>query len=182
MTKERRAELARNLRHTPKGRLAQIYSKQIEASRLRGHPLPEYTREEFYETWLHDPTYLYLFDQWQASGFKKDLSPSFDREDPNKGYSLDNIALMTWGMNKGKASFDQMSKATEVMQYDMEGNFVARYPSVTFASKATGISAPQISRSLNGYLKQTHGFRFAWLGEKKRWMPANATTTETDNG
>lgn len=49
-----------------------------------------------------------------------------------------------------------------VLQYDLRGNFIARYLSQTHASKITGISQGVISNCANQRQKQSHGFVFTF--------------------
>jgi hypothetical protein len=43
-----------------------------------------------------------LYNNWIDSGYKKSDKPSVDRIDDYKGYSFDNIQLMTWKENNKK--------------------------------------------------------------------------------
>ena len=40
-----------------------------------------------------------LYDDWVSSGFDKKLSPSIDRVDTSKGYTLDNMRWLTHSEN-----------------------------------------------------------------------------------
>ncbi len=50
--------------------------------------------------------------------------------------------------------------ASQIHQLDIAGNIVAKYVSVSEASKATGISAGNIRRACSGHLKTTNGFKW----------------------
>ena len=43
----------------------------------------------------------------KKTGQKSDLSPSIDRFDPNKGYTVDNIKLICWRCNNIKRNYNQ---------------------------------------------------------------------------
>jgi len=73
-----------------------MYSNQIEHSKTRGHPRPEYTRQEF-KLWVTTQgKYNKLYEQYKASDYDKRLVPSVDRLDPMQGYNFSNIELVTF--------------------------------------------------------------------------------------
>lgn len=87
---------------TVDGVVTSIYSTQRTSSKARGHELPKYSKEEF-GSWLKSQDkFKTLYDAWVASGYKKNLKPSVDRIDVTKGYSFDNIQLLTWKENNQK--------------------------------------------------------------------------------
>ena len=51
-----------------------------------------------------------LFLKWQSSNYKRNLAPSIDRKDDTKGYSFENITVMTWKENDKKASENYRGK------------------------------------------------------------------------
>ncbi len=50
--------------------------------------------------------------------------------------------------------------ASQIHQLDIAGNVLAKFSSVSEASKATGVSAGNIKRACSGYLKTTNGFKW----------------------
>lgn len=54
----------------------------------------------------------------------------------------------------------QVDNSKPVLQYDINGNFIAEYSSAREADKATGIGYRMISRVCNGDRPYTHGFIF----------------------
>lgn len=84
---------------TPSGLFGRIYSHQQEASRKRGHKPPTYTVKELRNKYLNTELYRQLHAEWVVSGYDKYKAPSFDRLDNFKGYSFDNIQLVTWEVN-----------------------------------------------------------------------------------
>lgn len=85
------------------GLIAAIYSGQKQSSKARKHPPPAYSRDELTE-WLYSKTsFNNLYDKWVESGFKRKLRPSCDRLDDNKGYSFDNIQVITMTENQTKS-------------------------------------------------------------------------------
>jgi len=83
-------------RKTKKGLITNIYSNQLMSSRQRGHSLPNYTLIEFREWVFKNKKFHIMFDNWEKSGYLKNLVPSCDRTDNSKGYDLDRLQIMTW--------------------------------------------------------------------------------------
>ena len=52
----------------------------------------------------------------------------------------------------------QFEKVIPVIQYDLQHNFIAQYPSISQAHKATGISVVQIARCINQEVDKANGF------------------------
>lgn len=59
------------------------------------------------------------------------------------------------------------SRRKPVKQYDINGNYIATYESVTKAEKATGISNSNISACCKGNYNSTHGFIFKYANDNK---------------
>lgn len=60
--------------------------------------------------------------------------------------------------NKGKAS----KKAKTVLQYDLQGNFIAKYPNTLVAAEKTGSSSSTISKVCRGIFSQTNGYKWSY--------------------
>ena len=92
--------------------------------------------------------------------------------DENKSNnSIENINLMTpkqntnWGTaiersSKKRINHKALSKA--VAQYDLQGNFIAEYPSVCEAERKLGINRGAISSALKGRRKTAGGFKWKY--------------------
>ncbi len=92
----------KGLTHTTEGLIKRMITNQKKSSQLRGHLPPDYT---FYKLsrWLYTETkFIYLFEQWEKSGWEPGLIPSIDRLNESQGYSLDNIQVITWNENRQK--------------------------------------------------------------------------------
>jgi len=59
-------------------------------------------KEEFINRFLHDEEFLRLFKGWQDSGFKRRFSPSIDRVDNDKDYTIDNMMFIIHHENSKK--------------------------------------------------------------------------------
>ena len=132
------------------GRMSYIFSTQVSSSKVRGHSLPPYTRNELI-MWAERNGLIKLVEAWKDSGYSKNLAPSVDRLDPNKGYAFDNIRLVTWETNNDKAYEDRKScnhvtkQNRQVRQLTLDGNVVAEFKSISAASRATGITRININ-------------------------------------
>jgi hypothetical protein len=56
-------------------------------------------KQEFYDWILNNQTFHELFSVWEVSGYERKLTPSVDRIDPERGYSLDNMRIVTFSEN-----------------------------------------------------------------------------------
>jgi hypothetical protein len=131
---------------TLKGLVRKIYGQQKDSSKKRHHPLPSYTPDELYTWFINQPNYKKLYDNWKNSGYTKDLTPSIDRLDDSKGYSFDNIRLVTWQENRKK---ELEKKKKKVNQYDLEGNYIKTYNSLVDAAKNVNTTAGNIFGACN---------------------------------
>ena len=129
---------------TEKGLIRTIYKTQRAHSKHRGHAQPIYTKKEL-ATWLYSNGLSELFDQWQKSGFDKWKRPSVDRINDFKGYSFDNIRLVTWKENKDKQASDILNgistsgkRCKPVLKIDGYGNVLERFISYQDAVRKSG--------------------------------------------
>ena len=157
---ERRKEIVPN----------RIYWQQCANSKTRGHNPPAYNKQELYEWITAQPEYDELFSTWEDSGYLSDLRPSCDRLDNSKGYTFDNIELVTWAENKKRANIDTKqgslgSTQTPVYQYSPDGNFIAYHISQSEAERTTGINQQNISAVCRHLLQHTGGYR--WFYEEQ---------------
>ena len=87
--------------------------------------------------------YLCIYKEWVKSNFNRWERPSIDRLINTKGYSLDNIQLVTFRENNRKSHKDAAegknctSLLKAVDQFDLKGNFIATHMSMTKAAEAT---------------------------------------------
>ena len=96
---------------TKKGKLMRTYrnmqSRVLGILRKKSHlykGLPILARDEFYEWALASPEFHALYDGWVASDYKCGMSPSVDRVDSSKGYTLDNMEWVTHSENSRRSS------------------------------------------------------------------------------
>jgi len=147
----------RKLKHiqydrTKVGLLNKIYNNQKLRTTRRNYPLPTYTREELKEWLFSQDLFHELYDKWVESNYDRWLIPSIDRIDDYKYYSLDNIQITTWKENDFKHRMDRRNginnkHSKAVIQYDLEGNIIARYPSSRYAGRETGLWQSGIAKA-----------------------------------
>ena len=152
---------------TPIGRLSQMYSAQVQVSRVRGHPEPQYTKEELLD-WANRQGYQGLMGTWIQSNYDKNLIPSIDRQDPNLGYSLTNIRLVTWAENNDKAYQDRKAcrhitkQNRRIRQLTLDRVPIQEFDSVASAARATGIQRTNINAMCAGRPQYKSVGGFLW--------------------
>ena len=97
---------------TRKGKLMMTYNNMNR--RVRGYikkhlyeGLELLSREDFYRFSLCGEDYHKLYEDWVGSDYDRKLSPSIDRIDSSKGYTLDNIQWITHSENSRKGSLNR---------------------------------------------------------------------------
>lgn len=150
---------------TKDGLLSRMYSNQKVNSDRRKHNLPIYTKEEFKDWLFSQELFNIIYDKWVKSGYEKDLKPSVDRLDDYKGYSFDNIRLITWGENRTKQNDDiRLARSTSgeqckaVLQFDKQMNLIAEFCSANEAARELKIFQGNISATCAGRRKIAGGF------------------------
>lgn len=147
------------------------YRNQNTSCKSRGHNPPEYTLDEFKEWILSQDKFHVLFEEWVKSDYDRNLSPSVDRLDDYKGYSFDNIQLMTWDENRLKGHRDAMNginnkRSIIVMQFDLNEVFINEYYSACQASRDTGVHQGTIGMCCRGEQRMAGGFKWKYKDNK----------------
>lgn len=102
---------------TPRGFLMRLYRNMD--SRINGVQKKKWhlykgkdilPKEDFYKWALNSVDFYCLFADWYRSGYDQKLTPSVDRIDSSKGYTVDNMRWLTHSQNsrlggKSKSSF-----------------------------------------------------------------------------
>jgi hypothetical protein len=144
-------------------KIERIYLAQLTNSNKRKHLPPKYTKEELIEWVKKQPNFNTIFNNWINSNFSSEKSISIDRLDSTKGYSFDNIQLVTWlenrlnwkselkrlRKNKSKHLKKHFDTYHKVFQFDLNGNYVNEYESITKASFETNLNRSNILRSIS---------------------------------
>ena len=110
---------------TPKGFLVRAY-RNME-SRVKGiqkRQAQYYTgleilpREEFYKwAFSTDSGFQELYDAWKTADYDRKLSPSVDRPDVYKGYTLDNMQWITHSENSRKLTRRKVGEDAPTSKY-----------------------------------------------------------------
>ena len=159
--------------HSRTGLISRIFSNQKTNSKKRGHVLPNYTIQELREWCLSQKIYHTLYEEWVQSDFKKGKSPSCDRIDDSKPYTLDNIQLMSWDDNKAKGH-KSISDNTiqnsgllhgghrQVDMLTLEGQYIKTFISMRRAAAESNAHQANISKCCRGKLNKTGGYRWRY--------------------
>lgn len=136
---------------------------QNSRSKRKGYPPPTYTANELREWLLSQEAFHKIFDEWVLSDRQIDKIPSCDRLDDYKGYSLDNIRIVTWKENNDKHNSDKRNginnkENIEISQYSLSGEFIQKFHSINEAARKTGSRSYLISACRLGKKKTTNGF------------------------
>ncbi len=151
------SKLARQkYRHSEKGKINSIYASQKRASLTRGHTPPEYTLKELTD-WLMLKGFKNLHLAWEKSNFDANLAPSTDRLDNTKGYSFDNLRLVTFKDNY-KAS--HITNKVKVLQ--LIGRTWIEHESATDAMHNTSIQQSGIVACCTGTKQVAGGYRWKY--------------------
>lgn len=152
------------------GLLTQLYNSQRANSKLRGHTMPTYTRQDLIDKYLHSRRFISYYSKWEDSGFVAyfDGKPSFDRINDHKPYSLDNIRLTTYKKNFLKEHLKYIigasrnSAISPVIQIGQDGAILTEYYSINEAERATGIKAANISKVCRELRNTAGGFKWKY--------------------
>lgn len=152
-------------RKTKVGLIGAIYRNQRSKSRIRNHPLPDYSLAELKEWALSQNSYHELHRKWVDSGFNRDLVPSFDRIDDYKPYTFDNLKITTWRENNSKGYAHRReginSKVSRaIRQINSDGATIACFYSIRSATRKTGITGIQNCISAPDKYKTAGGYRW----------------------
>lgn len=167
-------EVIKNYQKTEKGLISKIYSGQKTRTAKKGFDEIKYTKEELSNYITGNEKYKSLYDNWVKSGFDKQLTPSIDRINPKKGYSLDNINLTTWGENAAKGHAERrLTQGKPILQIDSNGNVVKIHKSLSDAADEVGISFKNISAAANGKYRAKTAKGFTWRYAKPEELPSD---------
>lgn len=135
-----------NYDKTEKGVLRVIYKTQKSNSKKREFCEVLYSKEEFVK-WMYKNNYKFLYDKWVESGYEKDKKPSVDRLNDFKGYSFDNIRLVTWMDNRKKQYEDIRNgvgtgglRVKALYKFSKYKNIISIYVSYSSAVRDVGYS------------------------------------------
>lgn len=157
----------RNHRRTKDGFLSNLFYNQKGRSKRKNLGEVEYTLSEFKEFVLSENVFHQLFKKWEESGFKMGESPSIDRLDDYKPYSLSNIRITTWDINNKKGHKDRKSGINNkvskaIIQTNLNGIFENEFYSIREAGRILGIHNELIGSVCRGKRSSYKGFIYKY--------------------
>ena len=116
--------------NTPLSVLKERYRSMVKRCYLERHSsTPEglCSKEEFLEFGMSNPEYHRLYNIWKELGFPRGQSPSVDRIEVTKGYSLDNIQFLPFVENIAKSHVEliRQKKSVVLQKGDERLSFVS---------------------------------------------------------
>ena len=116
-------------------------------------------KEDFY-TWIKsNQNFVELFEKYKESNFDRKLAPTVDRINPNIGYVLNNMQILTHSENSSRSSKDR--KNIPIIQYTLEGNELNRFKSLTEAIEKNNLpknGQGNIYHCLKKRIKTAYGY------------------------
>jgi len=154
-----------------KGVIRVIYKTQKRHQKIRGHGAMPYSKLEL-SAWLYSNGFISAFDAWVNSGHKKDLKPSVDRLNDMKGYSFENIRLVTWLDNRRAQYLDIRNgtgtggaRCKPVLRVNSLTGALTEYISYSSAVKDIGYS---IEYQLKNRVTCRNGFFWTYKDQSQR--------------
>ena len=148
-------------RKTPKGVLTNMNNHKKEKNKKNGFGEIGYTLKWLQDTYLNNPTFLKLFKEWEKSNYLKALKPSIDRINNKKGYTKDNIHILTWGENRFKQTMERRSRKGIVYQV-LNNKVIKIWKSQREICKTLNISQSYLSNVLTGRKKTAYGYKWIY--------------------
>jgi len=148
------------------GFLTRIFYRQQSTTRKNKYDQVEYTLDEFIEFAKNSMYFIDLFIQYEKSGFKKELAPSFDRKNDYKGYSFENFnKWMTWQENRKKGQSDRKNginnkRSKAVIAINKQTLKETEFYSMHHASRVLNINYVHIYRCCHNIRKSSGGYYF----------------------
>ena len=168
-TQKNLLENTQKFRKTRKGVLTNLYQKMKQRNIAKGFGTLQFSLKDIQNIFLNDEKYQTLFNEWVVSGYTYYKKPSIDRKNPDYGYSLDNIQIMSWEDNRRKGDLENSKRiTTAIIMCDFEGNIIKEFNSVKQAVNETGLSQGNIVMCCQGKRRHTGGYVFKYRGDKFR--------------
>lgn len=150
-----------NYRKNPKGLLTNMYHHQ-KSRNLKNHFGDiGYSLKEFHEKFLLDKLFNRLYTEWVKSNYQKALKPSVDRINHKKGYTIDNIHMLTWSENRFKQTIERRVRKGKVLQI-LDGKIIKIWRSQREAYKKLNLQQSMLSMALTGRCKTAYGYEWKY--------------------
>lgn len=147
------------------GVINQMYSSSISRTKKKGFTPVSFTKEEL-EKWVYSSKEFHtLYDKWVLEDYPTALKPSLDRLDDYKGYSLDNIRIVTANTNVKRYYSDAINgintkSAKPVKQYSLDGEYIKTFHSLSAAARSVNGIPSNINQVINGTYAQAYGYKW----------------------
>jgi len=165
-------EIKLRYKKTRTGLISLRYNSQKSTSRKRGHLPPDYSLSEFVSWSINREDFNKVFNKWVKGGYKTTDSPSPDRIDDCKPYTLGNLQWITWCENKEKSYIGRKNGVNyknlrEVVKMNLDGTFVSTYYSLAYAGRVNDVHATNILAACKRNNRTCAGYRWMYgLGIK----------------
>lgn len=143
------AEKLREKRKTPKYRALYLLSGYRRQDRLYNRGECTLTQQDIFDLWEQGCNWCGETD-WHKLGA--------DRIDNSKPHTKDNCVCACWSCNAKRGANRGGNNKKAVVQYTLDGQFVAEYESTVNAQSKTGINQSSISKCCNNKFKTAGGF------------------------
>ena len=160
-------------KRTKQGKISKIYSSQKVTSKIRNHPPPNYDLQELINWCMSQQLFHTIYHKWQESNYPTDLSPSCDRKDDSKPYTLDNLQLKTWRCNLDKEHQKQrIERGKAVVSIHKHTKVQTVYNSAHEAAAITGAAFQNIlSCCHNKYgFQSAKGYKWIFAEKLEEWL------------
>lgn len=147
------------------GVINQMYSSSISRTKKKGFTPVSFTKEEL-KKWVYSRKEFHtLYDKWVLEDYPTALKPSLDRLDDYKGYSLDNIRIVTANTNVKRYYSDAINgintkSAKPVEQYSLDGEYIKTFHSLSAAARSVNGIPSNINQVINGTYAQAYGYKW----------------------
>ncbi len=145
------------------GVINQMYSGCISRTKKKGFSPVPFTKVEL-EQWVYSNKEFHaLYDEWVMNNYPTNLKPSLDRLNDYKGYSLDNIRIVTVNTNVRRYYSDAINgintkSATPVEQYTLDGIYIQTFHSLSAAARSVNGIPSNIKQSIIGTYAQAYDY------------------------
>ena len=154
-------EILEKYRKTPKGVLTNMYHHQKTRNVKNGFGEIGYSLKWLHNRFLNDEKYNRLFAEWVKSGYRKAKKPTIDRINHKKGYTKDNIHMLSWSENRFKQTMERRSRKGKVYQI-LNGIVVKVWSSQREAYRKLNLQQSMLSMALTGKCKTAYGYEWKY--------------------
>lgn len=111
--------------------------------------MPNYDFQYLKNIYLSDKKFIRLMKEWKKHSYDREFTPTLDRINRNKTYSINNINLLSYAENRYKFRMEVKPIHWKPVKQKLKGKVVAYFKSLTEASQETGVRLSGISQVLN---------------------------------